>query len=542
MPIFSFLAITDSSLLPQKEIILSDAYVVFGDQFADDYASMSKQYLSLLAAVYLQIPKPKTTYKDWPEILKKGLTDLVESPGCWSQVDGGKYFNAYVSDYETPPEIMVQLAVLLPLIDYEQWSGQKLEVIDTIKNSLPSFYDDKLKSLARWLPAAEDQLKGEEEQKQPMVMDAWYLHHPLLNLSRLAIQGDKQAKDLFLKSLGYAQKVAKHFKYKWPVFYKMDTLEVIKAETQPGAGGEKDVAGIYAHVMLQAWELTKEKKYLEEAERAAKTLEEYGFQLFYQANNTSFASGALLRLYKETKKEIYLNLSYLCLANVFQNVRLWECDYGFGKHFPSFFCLFPLSDAPYTAVYEEQEVFCALHDYLSHAQGLDILPAVRLMCAEYIKSLVNRAAYYYPPMLPPEALSKTVKTGELDPKLWIAVEDLHDGWEENGQVGQEVYGAGNSFGVVPRHYIKPTEEFMVYVEYPAGKIRKSKGSLSFDLLGDGRLTCSLRIIPKQKKSFNFELLDRTNKNKMEEKKSKEGHLEFEVNGNQLLQLKWKKTK
>ena len=39
----------------------------------------------------------------------------------------------------------------------------------------------------------------------------------------------------------------------------LKTLEIIKAETKPGEGGEHDVAGLYAHVMLQAWKLTKQK-------------------------------------------------------------------------------------------------------------------------------------------------------------------------------------------------------------------------------------------------------------------------------------------
>jgi len=61
---------------------------------------------------------------------------------------------------------------------------------------------------------------------------------------------------------------------------------------------------------------------LNEAETAAKTLQGLGFNLFYQANNTSFSAGAMLRLYKETKNKIYLELSYLCLANIFKNVHL----------------------------------------------------------------------------------------------------------------------------------------------------------------------------------------------------------------------------
>lgn len=64
-------------------------------------------------------------------------------------------------------------------------------------------------------------------------------------------------------------------------------------------------------------------------------------------------------------------------------------------------------------------------------------------------------------------LEEKPKVGELDPKLWIALEDLQDGWQKSGTVGQEVYGAGNAFGILPRHYLRvPGEEFMVYVDYP----------------------------------------------------------------------------
>ena len=535
---FALPATTDQPLKKGTEYTISDAIIAFDENHQMDENRLATQYLNLLAAVYLEIPKPETVYIEWPDILEKGLHDLTEAPGCWCQVDGKHYFNAYISDYDTPPEIMVQLAVLLPLLDYTTWSGKSLPVTEKIKQGLPSFWSEKLKTIVRWLPAAQDKLKGEEEQKKPTVMDSWYLHHPLLNLSRLALSGDQQAKELFLNSLPYATKVAKHFKYNWPVFYKMDTLEVIKAETKPGEGGQHDVAGLYAHVMLQAYELTKETKYLNEAERSAKTLKGKGFKLFYQANNTAFSAGALLRLYKLTKNETYLELSNLCLANIFQNVQLWDCNYGYGKHFPSFFALFPLSDAPYTAVYEEQEVFCALHDYLIHAKNVDILPSIQLLTNEYIRNLVHRALYYYPPMLPDEMLSDEVKVGEVDRKLWVALEDLHDGWEKSGEVGQEVYGAGNAFGILPRHYHPIDTKFVLYADYPVLSKRKiGNNSLSIQLGGDPRIQCRMRIIPKEiaKNKLSLSL---ANGELIKATGTKEGHLEYQVSGNKQLKITW----
>lgn len=526
-------------LEPGKSYVLSDAFIVLSEETPENEAEIVQQFLDLLAAVYLQLPKPETHYQHWPDITDKGLKDLTESPGCWSQVDSHHYFNAYVSDYATPPEIMVQLAVLLPLMDYIEWNGKPLEIMEKIKAGLPAFYDEKLKTVLRWHPKVADTMEGEEEQKEPLVMDSWYLHHPLLNLSRLALKGDGKAKQLFLDSLPFAIKVAHHFNYDWPVFYRIDTLEVVKAETSPGNGGEKDVPGLYAHILLQAWELTNERHYLAEAEKAAHKLQGLGFNLFYQANNTAFSAGALLRLHKITKKDIYLELSYLCLANIFKNVRLWDCNYGYGKHFPSFFAMFPLSDAPYTAVYEEQEIFCALHDYFYHAKGMDILPSARLLMAEYIRYLIDRAVYYYPPMLPAEMLQEKPKTGEVDKTLWIALEDLHDGWETSGQVGQEVYGAGNAFGILPRHYMQvPGGHFMVYADYPVeGFQPKMTRPLKCKLAGDGRLQSRVMIVKTGRERLpDIRVL--ADGMDVQGKKVKDGYQEYIVPGNAVLKIEW----
>lgn len=522
--------------------ILNDAFIAFEEKVPKDEPAIVRQYLDLLAAIYLVLPKPDTNYQPWPEILDKGLFDLQDSPGCWSQVDGNHYFNAYVCDYATPPEIMVQLAILLPLLDYVEWNDSQLQVMEKIKKGLPAFYDEKYGTIMRWHPKAADSLEGDEEQKQPLVMDAWYLHHPLLNLSRLALKGDEAAKKLFLDSLEFSIKVAHHFNYEWPVFYKMDTLEVVKAETAPGKGGEKDVPGLYAHVMLQAWELTKEKRYLAEAEKAAKKLRGLGFSLLYQANNTAFAAGALLRLFKITAKEEYKELSYLCLANIFKNVRLWDCNYGYGKNFPSFFTLFPLSDAPYAAVYEEQEVFCAFHDYLRHAEGQEILPSARLLIAEYIRYLVDRAVYYYPPMLPKEMLKEKPKTGEVDANLWIALEDLHDGWEQSGEVGQEVYGAGNAFGIMPRHFMQAEgQPFMIYTDYPTyGFSAKKHHPAKFQLAGDPRLNCRLLLVKTAEGTMpDVRVNVQGTKQRLTGTATKEGYLEFSLPGNSNLTIDWK---
>jgi hypothetical protein len=526
-----------------KEVVVSDAFVLLNNDQPRNEFDMTKQFLNLLAEGYVHLPKPPTEYQDWLGILQKNKKHLQFNSGCWSHVKGNSYLNAYVSDYETPSEIMVQLAVLLPMTDYSKWSHEQLPVAKTLLDGLENFYDKKAGTIVRWLPAQEEKLDGSEEHKKPRLMDSWYLHHPLVNLSRLAIERkNKKAKKLFLDSLEFAIKAAHKFNYKWPVFYNVDTLEVIKAETKPGMGGEKDVPGLYAHVMMQAWELTRNKRYLEEAKKAGISLKGKGFELFYQANNTAFAAGAMLRIWKETREEVYLDLSYLCLANVMKNVMLWECNYGYAKYYPTFFGVFPLNDAEYMAVYEEQEVFAAFHDYLKHAEGEEILPSVSMLLAEFIRYMMFRGVAYYPPELPAEMLAEKCKSGELDKNLWIPIEDLRDGWDQSGQIGQEVYGAGFAFGLAASHYFKiQGESFMMFIDYPIADFRKRGDSIRFSVKGSEKLSCRMVLLSLDRQSLPDFLVKGNLQNdvpSLEVKENKKKYREYPLNGNQKIEINW----
>jgi hypothetical protein len=532
------LPLTKQKPLPaDTDFIISDAYIVFSEQVIKDATAATQQFLNNLAAVYKTLPHPKTEYHKWPEIAKKCLGDLYNNKGCWTQTNGIPYLNAYLCDYETPSEIMVQLAVLTPLKEYIEWSGEKNPLYDDLQSGIAAFYDPKIKTINRWLPALYDKLDQSEEQKKEMVMDSWYLHHPLMNLTRLALKGVKIAEKMLLDSIQYAITVAHHFDYDWPVFYKMDTLEVIKKETAPGRGGEKDVPGSYAHLMLLVFELTKDELYLREAKKAVKSLTGLGFDIFYQANNTAFSAGALLDLYKITGRKSYLNLSYGCLAGLFKNMQIWDCQYGFGKNYPNYFSIFPLSDAPYTAAYEEQEVYAKLREYLLKAADIEILPALRILIPEFIKYAVTRMSYYYPSKLPAEMLSEEVKTGEIQPQLWIPVEDLYTGWEKSGQVGQEVYGGGIAFGMVPRQYHRvKDEDFLVFSDYPISGFRKVKNAVTFKTFGTEEFSSNLKIIYSKQISRGVKVTQ--NKKAIEPEFSGATVLHYSIQGNSSVKIIW----
>src|SRR5690606_12707794 len=228
--------------------------------------------------------------------------------------------------------------------------------------------------------------------------------------------------------------------------------------------------------------------------RAVKNLHGLGFDIFYQANNTAFAAGTLMELYKETNDNQFLRLSYCCLASIFRNVQLWDCNYGHGKYFPGFFSVFPLNDASYTAAYEEFEVYTALVHYLQEAKDIDLPFSLQVLLPEFIRYAVGRLAYYYPAMLKKDMLSDEVKNGEIKKDLWVPLEDVYPGWDKSGQVGQEVYGSGIPFGIVSRQYFKFKDHgFILYIDYPIANLRIGKKSATFRILGHASLTCTLKL-------------------------------------------------
>jgi hypothetical protein len=336
-------------------------------------------------------------------------------------------------------------------------------------------------------------------------------------------------------------KVARKFKYEWPIFFDIETLEVIKAESKPGAGGQKDVPGIYAHVMLQAWDLTGEQRYLDEATRAGRALANQGFDVYYQANITAFGAYATFRLWKITGQKRFLDACYLCLANSFANMWLWDCTYGFGVDYTTFLSAIPVKDAPYIASYEEQEVCATFASLLSESVDDDVMPEMTLLLSEYVRHLSNRAWYAYSRNVPENIVPDRPKTGELARDLWIPLEDLHDGWEQSGSVGQEVYGAGLALGIVVRHYHPIAKgDWTLYTEsLICGPEMTSKTSFTFRVVGDMRIESRVRIFGEgcprglvAKASLEGEYEELT------PSKTADGHFEFMVRGGQDVTVEW----
>jgi hypothetical protein len=158
------------------------------------------------------------------------------------------------------------------------------------------------------------------------------------------------------------------------------------------------------------------------------------------------------------------------------------------------------------------------------AKDVKILPSLKILIPEFIKYAVGRLAYYYPPLLPSEMIAAKTKTGEVQQDLWIPLEDIHDGWEKSGEVGQEVYGAGLAFGIVPRQYFKLADlGGTLFINYPISNFRVNKNSITFQLEGSNMLSAEMRLVGLSKKTLS--------KVKVEQKiKSTYHHVNEQING------------
>jgi hypothetical protein len=475
-------ATPETRLAAGVEITLSDAILVFRHEAPPHERESARRFVQMLGVAYKLLDLPHTDYRDWVGRAEDTLRDLDQAPEATISHYGHRYIHPYTAaEY---PDIMVQMSVVAAIHDWGKWCGEPHPLEAEFKAGLRKFYDPKLKTLRRYLPNV-----GND--KDADAVDSWYLYHPLLNLANLALDGDKDARRLFLKSIDFGIKAAHHFKYKWPVQYKVTDFSVITEAAGADGKGQTDVGGIYAWVMLQAYELTDDARFLSEARAAIDAAIGLRFNLNYQANLTAWGAAACMRLWRITNADVYLEQSYVYLASFFHNSEIWESEIELAVHFRNFLAVTCLQDAPYMAIYECFDSFAAFERYLDDS-GPDLEPAARMLIAEYCKYALDRAWYYYPDALPPEAISPEQRetNGHVDRKLSFPLEDLYADGQLAGQVGQEIYGAGAAFIYATRafHHVEGAS-FRLYCDHFV-RARERTGDQALTITLDGGETCT----------------------------------------------------
>ncbi len=476
---------TEAALVAGVEYVLSDAILVLRHEAPPHERESARQFLQMLGAAYQLLDLPAVEFRDWVGRAEKSAHDLDTAPAATIEHYGHRYVHPYTgAEY---PDVMVQMSVIAALHDWGEWRGEAHPLEAQLKAGLRRFYDPQLRTIRRYLPNVGDD-------KNADAVDSWYMYHPLLNLGILALGEDEEARNLFLDSIDFAVRAARHFKYRWPIQYDITDFSVIDATAPADGRGQTDVGGIYAWVMLQAFELTDDKMFLDEARAAIDAAMGLRFNVNYQANLTAWGAAACMRLWRITNDEVYREQSYVYLASFFHNSIIWDSRIGHAKHYETFLAVTCLQDAPYMAMYECFDTFVAFERFCNDS-GPDLEPAARMLVSEYCKYALSRAWYYYPDALPADVIADQQRenNGHVDGKLSFPLEDLYPDGQCAGQVGQEVYGAGAAFIFATRafHHLDGAP-FQLFCDHFVRAMERT-GDRALTITLDGGETCAANL-------------------------------------------------
>ncbi|WP_206245772.1 hypothetical protein [Novosphingobium terrae] len=513
-----------------KQLTIADGILVLRDSAPPDERDSARRFIQMLGAAYTALELPPIEYHDWVDRAERTISDLSRSPKATVRHYGHRYAHPYTaSEY---PDIMVQMALLAQMHDFARWSETPIPLQTDFEAGLEKFYDPRLKALRRYLPNV-----GQD--KDADAVDSWYLYHPLMNLCRLAIAGNDKARDLFGRSIDFGIKAAHHFKYKWPVQYKITDFSVITPVAPADGRGQTDVGGMYAWVMLQGYELTREERFLHEAQAALDAAQDLRFNLNYQANLTAWGAAACLRLWRITNIDRYRLQSHVYLASFFHNCAIWESDIAQAVHYRNFLGVTCLQDAPYMAVYECFDSFCAFEDYLRDS-GPELEPAARMLISQYCRYALDRAWYYYPDTLPEGGLAQDIRNGHIDRSLSFPLEDLYVDGQPAGQVGQEIYGAGAAlaFAVRSFHPVAGAAFRLFCDHFIMASERTGERAITISL--DGGETCSalLSATPIGKEPLPKFIVLTAGGDRLRPSRTVPERIEFQVPANGRLLISW----
>jgi hypothetical protein len=423
---------------------ISRAFVALHDGEAREEGELAIHFLTLTAAIYPLLQKPESEMRDWAGRAERTARDLAKAPGATIRHYGHTYVHPYhEAEY---PDSMTQSTLVSAMREWERMTQTSLPLTDALEAGLNRFFDPELGALRRYLPNV-----GEDKNRDEV--DSWYLYYPLLHLARMGRGGNDHARDLYLKSVDFAIKAARHFKYCWPISFDIDSFKVFTEARGDGRHGQTDVAGLYAYVMLLGFDLTGEDRFIDEARAAMTAARGLRFDLNYQANLTAWGAAAAMRLWRTTSNDEWRRLSYIYLASFLHNAAAWESEIDNARYYPNFLGVTALHDAPYMAMLECSESFLAFQSYL-HDSGPGLLPAAHTLIDEYCRYAIDRAWFYFPDTLPAELFPEKPRNGRIARELSFPVEDLYVDGQQPGQVGQEIYGGGAAFIFASQAYHK----------------------------------------------------------------------------------------
>ncbi|MBC7252258.1 MAG: hypothetical protein H5T62_18520, partial [Anaerolineae bacterium] len=466
---------TDLANQPQQGAVpLYDSYLYLMPGEPPDEDAMFARYLHNLGDIYDLMAVPDDPLPDWfgletwdgqglPAGIHQATLRDLGNDEVWVSVGGKRYLRAYVADSRQSAELITQLDVYTALARYRLRFGQAPDYDAELRATIPDFFNPDFGPAGMFQNSGPLALTGSQQRG-----DTWYELGHALKVAELALMDptDVELRELALRSGEAWIEFAQAVDYRFPQFYSFDTWQ--------GTGREPDATGAFAYYMLLLHELTAEERYLDQARTALHSLQGYGFRLAYETHMTALTAAAAARMYQLEADPFYLEVVNRAVANLMRLSWLWECDYGWMKGdsdqpLRTFFGLNPTQQSAVITAKEQYEAWVYLIETLQRLHGkLD--PTVEKLVAEFVKHTLLTIPTSLPPFLPPEAATghpaayETVTENDLS--LFIPLEDLRDGWDVSGAIGQEVYGAGLAPTLAALSLVEVEPGLVVYSGYP----------------------------------------------------------------------------
>jgi hypothetical protein len=404
------------------------------------------------------------------------IRDLADEQN-WVELEGKRYLRAYVADTRQSAEAITQFDVYNALARYQLRFGEAPPYYDELRETLPDFFNPDFGPAGMFQNSGPLSVTGSQERG-----DTWYELGHALKAAELALwfPEDEEIRELTVRSGQTWMAFARAISYRFPRFYSFQTWS--------GTGRQPDSGGAYAYLMLLLFDLTGEAVHREEARNALLALVDeeagYGFQLAYETHMTAITAAAAARMHQFDPDPRYLQVIDAAAANLMRLSWIWECDYGtMVETLPqpdtlewhtahrqrTFFGLNPTQQSAVITPKEQYEAWIYVIETLQRAHG-SLDPTVEKLLAEFAKHTLLTIPRSLPPLMPAGAMTEhpsaypTVSHNDLS--LYIPLEDIRDGWDINGAIGQEVYGAGMAPAMAALALIEVQPGLVIYSGYP----------------------------------------------------------------------------
>jgi hypothetical protein len=447
-----------------KSSLLYDSYLYLAPGPPGDETTMFQRYLAQVSDVYDLVLRPRDPLPDWRSLADETFAALAD-PDTWVELDGQRYWRAYVADTRQTVEAITQLDVGLAAARYTARYGDEplaTQVVNDTVAGLANFYNPAFGLIQNQGPIT---ITGDQERG-----DTWYELGHALKAAEFGVLGYEGPADLARRSQAAWIDFAETVDYRFPQFYNFATWD--------GTGREPDAVGGYALYMLRLSDLGCGDPCEQQAQAAVRAYGGSGFGFAYETHMTAAAALAAAELADRTGDDTWLDYAYGPIANLMRLSWLHEVDYGPAAAARTFFGLAPTQQAAAITAKEQYETWIYLTEFLRLAHGR-VDPDVEKLVAESTYHTLVTLASSLPPLLPAGVATErpsaypTVSTNRLD--LHIPLEDMRDGRETWGVIGQEVYGAGMAPTFAALAYYSPAPGVTIYSGYPPADMSQEGG-------------------------------------------------------------------